>query len=95
MPKDRRTIASVPRGQIATILRENQLKREMKQECPVCLKSFMITRKWQKFCSTGCRNAWHTYVRCMSQDDYLRMVEAIRKETAEQEAEQEAEVGVS
>ena len=27
--------------------------------CEACQKPFSARRKWQRFCSTACRNEWH------------------------------------
>jgi len=64
MARDPRTIGNVSAATIQEILHTNlaikaRAGRLPPQVCPICTEKYLPTRRWQKFCSTTCRNKWH------------------------------------
>lgn len=51
--------------------------------CPVDDRPFVQRRPWQKFCSTGCRNAWH---HSMTPEALRKDLDALRRRLDELEA---------
>ena len=31
----------------------------MESQCRQCGKGFEVVKTWQRYCTSGCRNAWH------------------------------------
>lgn len=80
----RPTIATATPEQIAEALAKNKTKE---QKCQCCGKHYIPTRKWQRFCSSNCRDYFHSQDKIwqleqlnLKYDALLRQNEALEEE---------------